>query len=136
MHLQKTQNKMDSNSQLTFSEPSATPAPSLTKRKRDLIQKFEMMYQKLGGMSTIENPFATISPDEEVSEIWKKVGNNKMLGVLHAFVLLRPIIKDAVECDENAEGEEAKLLSEVATKVDYLNSVVHEVVKRSSDSQN
>lgn len=110
----------------------------LTKRKRDLLDKFENMYQKLGGSASIENPFENINPDEDVSELWKKLGNNKMLGVLHAFVLLRPVIKDAIEREEQnilkAEDEkannEAKLLSDMAMKVDYLNSVVHSVVSR------
>ena len=111
---------------------------ALGKRKRDLLDKFENMYQKLGGSANIENPFEGIDPEEDISKLWAKLGNNKMLGILHAFVLLRPVIKEAIEREEHKliESEddkvnnESKLISDMAMKVDYLNSVVHSVVSR------
>ena len=111
---------------------------ALGKRKRDLLDKFENMYQKLGGSANIENPFEGIDPEEDISKLWAKLGNNKMLGILHAFVLLRPIIKEAIEKDEyklvEAEDEkinnEAKIISDMAMKVDYLNNVVHSIVSK------
>ena len=111
--------------------------------ERDLLDKFETMYQRLGGPQTIENPFEKIDPSEDMNSLWTKLGNNKMLGILHAFVLLRPLIKKAIEREEqvkveNEEGKienESRLLNDMAMKVDYLNTVVTNVVNRVNNSK-
>ncbi|CAI2365641.1 unnamed protein product [Moneuplotes crassus] len=108
------------------------------KQKRELVEKFETMYQRLGGPMNIDNPFEGVSPDDDISVLWKKLGNNQMLGILHSFILLRPIIKDAIEREEQGVIEketensniESKLLNDMAMKVDFLSNMVNSVASR------
>jgi hypothetical protein len=124
----------------THLNPNSSFSTTLGKNKLSLLNTFETMYQKLGGSTNIKNPFLDIDPDEDISVLWKKLGNNRMLGILHSFVLLRPLIKDAIEKEEskvleqqeNKINNEAKLLSDMAMKIDYLNTVVDGVVTRNA----
>uniref|UniRef100_A0A7S3J3S1 Uncharacterized protein n=1 Tax=Euplotes harpa TaxID=151035 RepID=A0A7S3J3S1_9SPIT len=96
------------------------------------------MYQLLGGSENIENPFDDLAPGEDISQLLERLGKEKMLGILHAFVLLRPVIKDSIEREEQRAVEaeitqtnhESKVISDMATKVEYLNSVVNSVFSR------
>jgi len=118
-------------------KPEAETA-TFGKRKRDLLDKFENMYQLLGGSENIENPFDDLAPGEDISQLLERLGKEKMLGILHAFVLLRPVIKDSIEREEQRAVEaeitqtnhESKVISDMATKVEYLNSVVNSVFSR------
>ena len=115
--------------------------PPITKQKLQLLDKFETMYQRLGGPNSIQNPFAEQDASSDINTLWKNLGNNKMLGILHGFVLLRPLIKDAIEREEHnivkkamsSDENEAKLLSEMAMKVDYLSSVVAAVADKNTN---
>eukprot|EP00343_Euplotes_focardii_P000664 CAMPEP_0205803606 /NCGR_PEP_ID=MMETSP0205-20121125/6324_1 /ASSEMBLY_ACC=CAM_ASM_000278 /TAXON_ID=36767 /ORGANISM="Euplotes focardii, Strain TN1" /LENGTH=129 /DNA_ID=CAMNT_0053071981 /DNA_START=674 /DNA_END=1060 /DNA_ORIENTATION=- len=103
-------------------EEEETSAQNKAKSKIDLLDKFETMYQRLGGASTIQNPFENINPDEDIKAVWEKLGNNKMLGVLHSFILLRPLIKEAIEKeqeqiiepDADKQENESKLLTDMS----------------------
>ena len=110
----------------------------ITKKRRDLLEVFEVMYQRLGGQINIENPFKDILPGDDITKLWEKIPNNKMLGILHGYVLLRSIIKAAIEKEEQSlidceaekiENESIKI-NDLALKVEYLNNVMSSVVGR------
>lgn len=109
--------------------PEDQDVPDAKNSSLELLEKFENMYQKLGGKMTVENPLESIE-HEDMNTLWKKLGNNRMLGILHAFVLLRPVIKEALEHEQEQDGDEGKMLADVGMKVDYLESLVGGVLKK------
>ena len=68
------------------------------KRKRELLEKFELIYQKV--CPKLDNVFRGVSfyhnSDDSLKKSWNKMNNEKMIGVLHAFVLLKPTISKAI----------------------------------------
>lgn len=67
------------------------------KRKRELLEKFETIYQKV--CHKLDNVFRGvqfINADDSLKKIWNRMNNEKMIGVLHAFVLLKPTLSKAL----------------------------------------
>lgn len=76
------------------------------------MQKFETIYQKVSG--ELDNIFRDVKvpdipygeehdltkPSEELKQMWNGLSNEKMIGILHAFVLLKPsLFKSMKNCE-------------------------------------
>lgn len=63
-----------------------------------MLEKFETIYQKV--CHKLDNPFRKtnfFSPgDKSIKALWNSMSNEKMIGILHAFILLRPTIDKAI----------------------------------------
>ncbi|CDW77580.1 UNKNOWN [Stylonychia lemnae] len=71
------------------------------KRKREVIEKLELIYQKIH--SKLDNPFKTAKKVSSIDEVWRKMPPQQQSGYINAFVILRPILKKAVKQQDKVQ---------------------------------
>jgi hypothetical protein len=68
------------------------------KRKKDIVEKFEIVYQKVcPHLDNLFKGFYFSHDDDKLKEVWNKMTNEKMIGILHAFTILKPTIVRAMK---------------------------------------
>ena len=61
---------------------------SKSKGKETIVETYENVYQKLENKN-IKNPFKDFNGEVGMNELLKKVGSDRMVGILHSFILLK-----------------------------------------------
>ena len=87
--------------ELPHGDKPAVKCTVLGKRKHDVVSKFEAFHSKLS-QSRGKTNFKEMRAHEDFHSLWNKSGEEKALGMLHAFILLQPYIKGAIEHEEKA----------------------------------
>lgn len=75
----------------------------ILKRRRELLDKFELVHYKVEG--ALDHIFEKVELNSEsVKSVWNNLPNETMIGVLHAFVLLRPTLLKSFKNCKRVEG--------------------------------
>ena len=65
----------------------------VAKKRRDLLSRFEEIYQKV--KPKVDNPLRKFSSLQKLRERWNKLPDERLVGFLHAYLLLKPHLKKA-----------------------------------------
>ena len=65
------------------------------RKKKELLERFEMIYNKIS--VKMDNPFQDIKDGSQMQDLWSTMDDDRMVGLLHAFILLKPLIRSAIE---------------------------------------
>ncbi|CDW86905.1 UNKNOWN [Stylonychia lemnae] len=85
------------------------------KSQRELIDRFELTYQKV--CDKLEDPYFEIEQSQSVQEYWNKLTDTQKGGYLHAFIVLRPFLKKSLRQQEKVHlGIQLLLKSGIFTR--------------------
>jgi hypothetical protein len=103
MHLQNL------NSNLAEDRRKIAHDVKLYKRKKELLEKFEVIFQKTSHhfkniWDDLEEPGEGKDVNESLKAIWNGLSNERMIGVLHAFVLLKPTLDKCIRNCNKIDG--------------------------------
>ena len=75
---------------MTLHEKIISERKQEKKIKKDLLNRFELIYSKV--QNKLDASFKKSSTVAQIQESWNKIPPERMVGMLHAFILLQPFI--------------------------------------------
>eukprot|EP00347_Sterkiella_histriomuscorum_P014890 403359127 len=71
------------------------------KSQRELIDKFELTYQKV--YSKLQNQYIESDQDPNALEFWQSMSESQRMGFLHAFIVLRPFLQKSLQLHDKVQ---------------------------------
>ena len=77
-------------------EKKQRPRQMQIPQKRQMIEQFEQLYQAYKARNTINKELVESLDREDPSQVFIKNDSDSVIGMIHAFVLLKPVLQSAL----------------------------------------